>query len=317
MGSKRVNRIFLTMILLHIVVIVLLGILTPVFQLGMIANFILSQLMILGPAVIGTKLAGENVLRFAGFRKIRISTGFMICLFTYLSMPLTVLVNAISMFFVENTVSAMSGDILQLPFVVMLLIIGVLAPLSEEFVFRGIFFQGYKRSGTTLQAILLSALLFSLVHMNFNQAAYAFVIGIIVALLVEATGSLWSSVLFHVLFNSGQVCLMYVSDWLTKQVGVAEASVEEAALNMEVSQEVLLTATSKILVVAAVATLLALGVLIWIAKNEKREECLFAVWREKKNENKKRDKMITVPLIVAIIIALLYMGLLAVLPYLL
>ncbi|MCI6552108.1 MAG: CPBP family intramembrane metalloprotease [Lachnospiraceae bacterium] len=306
MKSKKVNWIFLAMILLHFIIIVLLNVLSPVFRLGMVSNFILSQAMILIPAMGGTVLAGENVWKLAGFHKIRISTVFMICLFTYLAMPLTVVVNAVSMLFVDNTVAAMSGDILLLPFPLMLLVIGFIAPLSEEFVFRGILYQGYKRSGTALQAILLSALLFSLMHLNFNQAAYAFVIGLIVALLVEATGSLWSSVLFHTVFNSSQVCLMYVSNRLAEGTGSGGAAA--AAL----TREMLLAAISVSLIVAAVTTALAGCVLVWIAKNEKREDSLRAVWKDRKQQ---RDNMVTVPLLIAVVLALFYMGLLVVVPY--
>ena len=57
--------------------------------------------------------------------------------------------------------------------------------------------------------VLLSSLLFGLMHMNFNQAPYAFALGVAMAVLVEATGSLWSSVLMHVIFNAQSVLLMY------------------------------------------------------------------------------------------------------------
>ena len=72
------------------------------------------------------------------------------------------------------------------------------------------YYQGYKRSGTTMQAMFMSALLFALMHMNFNQAAYAFVIGVLVVLLIEATGSIWSSIIVHIVINSQQVLMLYV-----------------------------------------------------------------------------------------------------------
>ncbi|NLL76642.1 MAG: CPBP family intramembrane metalloprotease [Clostridiales bacterium] len=299
MNSKKVNRIFLAVILLHIAVVVLLGVLSPFFTLTIVPNFIISQLIVLAPALIGVLLSGENLLKLVGFRKIKISSVLMIVLFTFLAMPLTTVINAVSMLFVDNTVVAISGDILEIPFFVMLFIIGFIGPFCEELIFRGIIYQGYKKSGTGLQALLLSALLFALMHMNFNQAAYALVIGMILVVLVEATGSLWSSVLFHIIFNSQQVCLMY----LYKAMGME--SFEEA--QAQITPDIMLTAISGYLIIAAVTTTLAGCVLAWIAKNEKREENLRAVWTARKN--KTGIPMITVPLLIAIVLSLSYMSL--------
>lgn len=305
MNSKKVNRIFMTIILVHIAVVFLLTVLSPIFTLEIVPNFILSQSMILVPALIGVLLSKENLVQFARFRRIKISSVFMIILFTFLAMPLTVVINAISMLFVDNTVAAISGDVLELPFILMLFIIGIFGPFSEELVFRGVVYQGYKKSGTAFQAMILSALLFALMHMNINQAAYAFVIGLIMILLVEATGSIWSSVLFHVVFNSEQVCMMYLMD-LIPGMGSLQESQELLTTDM------LLMAIGSYSMIAMVTTALAGCVLAWIAKNEKREEALRSLWTSRKQKKENSDvnsKMITVPLIIGIVLALSYMSL--------
>ena len=289
MNGKKVNWIFLIVVFFNITTIVLLSVLYPVFQLGMVPNLILSQLIVLLAAAIGVLLAKENPIKLAGFHKIKMSSVFMIILFTFLCMPLITLINAISMLFVDNAVASMSSDILGTPFMAMFLLMGILGPLNEELVCRGIFYQSYKRSGTMLQAMLLSAMLFALMHMNFNQAAYAFVIGMIAVLLVEATGSLWSSVLLHVTINMQPVFLMYMED------GADIQEAEELLTN-----DLLLLVISVYLVIAAVATALSGCALAWIAKNEKREENLRAVWKTRKY--KKEGKVVTVPLLIAAVI---------------
>ena len=163
MNGKKVNWIFLIVVFFNITTIVLLSVLYPVFQLGMVPNLILSQLIVLLPAAIGVLLAKENPIKLAGFHKIKMSSVFMIILFTFLCMPLITLINAISMLFVDNAVASMSSDILGTPFMAMFLLMGILGPLNEELVCRGIFYQSYKRSGTMLQAMLLSAMLFALI----------------------------------------------------------------------------------------------------------------------------------------------------------
>ena len=298
MNAKKVNWIFLAMVLLNITLVVLLLVMYPVFQLGIVANLIVSQIIILVPALIGVLAGRENLIEFAGFRKFKISSALMTVLFTFLFMPLVTLINMISMCFVDNAVAAVSGEILDTPFFVIFTLMGILGPMSEELVCRGIVYHGYKRTGTMMQALLLSCMIFALMHMNFNQAAYAFAIGVAMVLLVEATGSIWSSILVHVTFNSQQVCLMYLVDYGEQQLQEAQEAL---------TTDMMILAISVYLVIAAVTTSLAGCVLAWIAKNEKREDNLRAIWKTRKF--KKEGKVITVPLLIAIVIVFFVMSL--------
>ena len=75
----------------------------------------------------------------------------------------------------------------------------------------------------------------------------------------------------------------------------------------EMTRDMMLLAISGYLIIAAVTTTLAGCVLVWIAKNEKREDNLRAVWTSRKN--KTGNRMITVPLLIAIVLAFSYMSL--------
>lgn len=76
----------------------------------------------------------------------------------------------------------------------------VLPALGEELIFRGAVLSGFKTIGTS-KAVLLSALLFSLFHMNVDQTIYQFVLGIILAVFVLISGSIVASILLHFLNN--------------------------------------------------------------------------------------------------------------------
>lgn len=306
MNSKKVNWVFLSLILLDMATIVLMFVLyiqgSMLADINIVANLLLSQTILLLPALLFVLASRKKTTtgRFnelLGFRKIKISSFFMILLFTYLIMPLTTALNAISMLFVDNAVDAISGEVLEMSFPVMLFMMGMFGPFSEEFVFRGVIFRGYKNSGSVFWSIFWSALLFGLMHLNFNQAAYAIAIGILFGLLVEATGSLWSSVIAHMVFNSHQVCLMYLSELFP-----TDLVADEAAL----TQEVLISAIGPYLIIAAVATPLAICVLVWLSKNEKREMEFSSIWARRKI---KKEAMVSIPLIIAIVISLAYMSL--------
>lgn len=306
MNSRKVNWLFLCLILANFALVALLIVSARVIgrpiNISITANFILSQAVILTPALLfalfslkGGNTGGLNSL--LGFRKIKVSTFFMVILFTFLLMPMATAINAISMLFVDNTINAISGDVLEMPFLLMWFLIGIFGPFSEEFVFRGIIFRGYKNSGPVLWAVFWSALLFGLMHLNFNQAAYAIALGIMFALLVEATGSLWSSAIAHMLFNSEQVCVMYLAN---RFMPTAYSS-EEA-----LTRDMLIAAIGPYLIAAVVSTALAVCVLVWLAKNENRENELRSIWARRKERH---GYFVSIPLIIAIVLCLAYMTL--------
>lgn len=313
MNNKRVNWIFLCLIVVDfawmacMIVSLLAG--SRVFMnMPIAASLLISELLILVPALIFALASKKNTRtgtlnEMLGFRKIKISTFFMVILFTFLTMPMATALNAVSMLFVENTVNAISDDVLQLPFFLMLFMIGIFGPFCEEFVFRGIIFRGYKNSGPVWWAVFWSAILFALMHLNFNQALYAFALGMMFGLLVEATGSLWSSVIAHMIFNSQQVCMMYLAEYIVP--GTYDSA------DMALTQDALLAAIGPYLMMAVIATPIAFCVLVWLAKNENRDGFLRIVWEHRKD---KGGSFVSVPLILAIIICLAYMSLELIMP---
>ena len=304
MNSKKVNWLFLCLILTHIIVELLILVPYLMFEgmpdISLAAGLILSQAMIMIPSLLfmmapKTKMETGSFNEMLGYHKIKISSFFMIILFTFLSMPLASVLNAISMLFVENTVDAMSDEVLQMPFALMLFLIGIFGPFCEEFVFRGVIFRGYKNSGPVFWSVFWSGLLFGLMHLNFNQAPYAFALGIMFGLLAEATGSLWSSAIAHMVINSQQVCLMYLLEYLP-----------DSYTSGTLTQGELIGVIGPYLIAAAIATPLAICVLFWLAKNENREDSWRNLWACRKE---KREKFVSIPLIIAIVICLAYMSL--------
>ena len=79
---------------------------------------------------------------------------------------------------------------------------GIISPLAEELVFRGIVYNELKRSYRLPLAMLISALLFGLYHMNPVQGGYGFIMGLLLAYLYEYFGSFLWPVLVHMLANS-------------------------------------------------------------------------------------------------------------------
>lgn len=77
----------------------------------------------------------------------------------------------------------------------------LLAPVSEELIFRGVTMRQAKKALPFWGANLLQALLFGIYHMNMVQGIYAFCLGLILGYVCEKGGSIYYSILLHMLFN--------------------------------------------------------------------------------------------------------------------
>jgi membrane protease YdiL (CAAX protease family) len=76
---------------------------------------------------------------------------------------------------------------------------GLIAPFFEELLFRGYLQNLWRHRWGTWPAVLLSALVFGLSHLQF--AVFAMVAGIFLSLIYLRTGSLWPGTLLHGLYN--------------------------------------------------------------------------------------------------------------------
>ncbi len=305
MNAKRVNRLFLVMALMHLAVAFLPY---PAMErltgsAGTAVRFFAGELLIVLPAVLFFVAAGEKRKKLLPFRRLKFTSLLMIIVFTYLMMPLTTVINIISMLFVDNVVASAGTEILKMPFWLAFLLMAVYAPVVEELVFRGIVYGGYKQSGTVWKSALLSALIFGALHMNFNQAPYAIVLGLVFALLVEATGSLWAGILFHVIFNGNTVCLLFLAQKFFPEMALEQAGV--LAGNTQWAY-----ALCFYMAAATAATAAAACVFVWIAGNEGRLEHIKALRREKRDP---AETMATPAFIAAAVLCLAYMILTAVL----
>ena len=84
----------------------------------------------------------------------------------------------------------------------------VIAPLTEEIIYRGIILKGLLAHYTQNWAIVWSAILFGLVHLDPWQFPVIFILGLVFAYWVIQTGSLWPAILGHALNN-----LIFVTFW--------------------------------------------------------------------------------------------------------
>ena len=85
----------------------------------------------------------------------------------------------------------------------------VIPPLGEEFACRGILLGSLRKFGDGF-AIMVSSILFGAIHGNFQQAPFAFLIGLIMGFITVKCNSIWPAILIHAYNNLVSVVCDYL-----------------------------------------------------------------------------------------------------------
>lgn len=166
--TAKLNLTFLILAIFSIGGSYAYALLTNGMELPIYADLLVAQLLILLPAWGYTKKEHINLYKEIRHRRLRF--GALLCLvgITLLSMPLLSFLNLFSSLFVPNAAAGLAEQMTGGPGWMNILFLAVIPAFSEEFVFRGVFFHGYRSHGFW-KAALMSGLIFGLMHLNFNQ----------------------------------------------------------------------------------------------------------------------------------------------------
>ena len=91
-----------------------------------------------------------------------------------------------------------------------LLVMAVLPAILEELVFRGCVLHALRPFGDGF-AVMVSAVLFGLMHGNIRQIPFALLVGLALGYLYVVTNNIWVPILVHFMNNALSVCLEYVA----------------------------------------------------------------------------------------------------------
>ena len=80
--------------------------------------------------------------------------------------------------------------------------VAVVAPIVEELIFRGLIFNGFRKNYNGFVAVFMSALLFSLFHLNPWQMPATFVLGLLLGWLMLRTNNILVAIIGHSINNS-------------------------------------------------------------------------------------------------------------------
>lgn len=94
--------------------------------------------------------------------------------------------------------------------VIAFLLLAVIAPIAEEIIFRGWLYGKLRVKIPKWVAILVTSLVFGLVHMQWNVGVTVFAMSVVTCSMREITGTIYAGTLVHIINNSVAFYLVYV-----------------------------------------------------------------------------------------------------------
>lgn len=122
--------------------------------------------------------------------------------------------------------------------VLALFAVGLFPAIGEELLFRGILLHNLEFRNTRL-AVLLSGLLFGLMHGQLSALPVHLLLGVVLGILAVTTGSIWVPVIYHLAHNGLTLLLM---------AGIGD---QPQATDLSINYPQVITLTSRTLVLLA------------------------------------------------------------------
>lgn len=95
---------------------------------------------------------------------------------------------------------------------VLILMAGIIIPIAEEMIFRALIYKRLRRSYGIGFALVISSLLFGIFHGNLVQGVYAFLLGLLLALIYEKWENIYLCMLYHMAANTSSLLLSFFAE---------------------------------------------------------------------------------------------------------
>ena len=174
-----------------------------------VANAIVNVWVIVVPCLIYLYIFQYdiNIKECLKLKKISYRQIFILILIGFFIQPVSMLIGSITNLFFGDKVMEYMALLSNTSFVVMIVALAIIPAIMEEILMRGIILYDLRGLGLKSAAVL-NGFIFGVMHMNFTQFFYAFVLGIVFVYIVNITGSIYSSIIIHFVINATQVILM-------------------------------------------------------------------------------------------------------------
>ena len=101
-----------------------------------------------------------------------------------------------------------SKSIIHLNIFINILCVGIIGPIMEEYLFRGIIYNKIKTFNTNKNAVILTSLLFAFMHNNYVHIIYAFLLSLLLIYVYEKYKTLKAPIMIHLVANTCNIIFL-------------------------------------------------------------------------------------------------------------
>lgn len=148
------------------------------------------------------RAAGQGLASYVGIIPIVFVTSFLYQLFLYAAGYPVTLQDVVAIF-----LEPQSGWSLFF----LLLLAVVVAPLVEEVLFRGMLLPVLMKKMSPGTAIVISSIFFAGIHQHLPSFVPLFALAVVLAMLYIYSGSLWTPIVLHAVFNGVSICILLLT----------------------------------------------------------------------------------------------------------
>ena len=199
--ARRTNQYFLFVFIFFMLSSNLFGYIFSKFLPSDLATIVVQFFVFIPMLIIYIKTEKVSVKDCFSLRPLNWKNALLCLGIAYFALPFISMIVVLTSPLQPNLAEEAMTELNNSSFLSTLIIIAVQPAVFEELLFRGAALHGYRSLGVK-KALLMSALMFAMLHMNLQQALYAFLLGAIFAFMVQRTGSIFASMLPHFLINA-------------------------------------------------------------------------------------------------------------------
>ena len=186
----------------------------------MLLQIVLSTVVFTLPFIFVAKVGGCKASSLAVFTRPKrglfwplVGIGIGVC--GVAEIPAQIFMETLAAFGIQPSAPALETDSSAFGVLLAVLGIAVFPALVEEFAMRGIT-MGFLRPQGDSYAILISSVMFALMHANLVQIPFAFIAGLGLGFVAVKSGSVWTACLVHFINNLTSTALDYLSNCMSE-----------------------------------------------------------------------------------------------------
>ena len=168
-----------------------------IVQIGIMFIIPLTAFSLIKRQKVGRTLKDFKVNKIS-FKHVLMSFGIGVCVF-FLNLCVASFFNAIILALGYESLPSSAGSGISATFGNFLLVTfysAMLPGICEEITHRGMLLNGLKKQGLA-KALVLSSLMFGLMHLNINQFFYAFIVGLVIGFIAICANSIIPAMIVH------------------------------------------------------------------------------------------------------------------------